>query len=385
MIPRNLRMLTSLLLAAALLPAAAAQAEQKNIVETAQAAGQFKTLLAAAEAAGLAEALASPGPLTVFAPTDEAFGKLPKGTVENLLKPENRAKLAAILKYHVVAGELTAGAVLRAGKADTLQGNTVLFQAAEGGARIDEANILKTDIRASNGIIHVIDRVILPKDLVARLADDGRFSTLVTAVKAAGLAEALSGQGSLTVFAPTNAAFDKLPAGALGSLLEPSSRGKLQEILKLHVSSGAVRVGSRPIQTLQGESLTLAQAGGTIGGVAITQSDIVTSNGIIHVIDAVLLPPAPKMSQSDRARKLIRTAIARGAPLYNHGNAAACAAIYEVAAQALLEMQAAPVQRHREALQTALARVEAMDHARSEAWILRHALDRVYRDLDAAQ
>lgn len=131
----------------------------KTIVETAASVEDFSTLVAAVKAAGLAEALSGNGPFTVFAPTNEAFKKLPAGTVEMLLKPENKEKLAGILKFHVVSGKIMAGDVLKAMKVDTLQGSS-----ANIGLTIGGANIVKTDIACSNGVIHVIDAVILPKE-----------------------------------------------------------------------------------------------------------------------------------------------------------------------------------------------------------------------------
>jgi uncharacterized surface protein with fasciclin (FAS1) repeats len=136
----------------------------RDIVETASAAGQFNTLLAAAQAAGLVDVLKSDGPFTVFAPTDEAFAKLPAGTVEELLKPENREKLAAILMYHVVPGELMASDVLEMSSLKTVQGEELKIWMKDGKAYIDDAQIIKTDISASNGVIHVIDSVVLPGD-----------------------------------------------------------------------------------------------------------------------------------------------------------------------------------------------------------------------------
>jgi uncharacterized surface protein with fasciclin (FAS1) repeats len=133
-----------------------------DIVTTAVEAGSFNTLVAAVKAAGLVEALSGPGPLTVFAPTDEAFAKLPAGTVEGLLLPENKAKLAAVLTYHVVAGKHLAADVVKLSSAPTLQGQHVTIDASQG-AKVDAANIVQTDILCDNGVIHVIDAVILPK------------------------------------------------------------------------------------------------------------------------------------------------------------------------------------------------------------------------------
>ena len=133
-----------------------------DIVDTAVAAGQFTTLAAALEAADLVGTLKGDGPFTVFAPTDAAFAKLPEGTVESLLKPENRDKLVAILTYHVVPGEVTAADVVKLSEAKTVNGQDVAITVADNGVRVNDANVIKTDIDASNGVIHVIDTVILP-------------------------------------------------------------------------------------------------------------------------------------------------------------------------------------------------------------------------------
>ena len=135
----------------------------KDIVDTAVAAGNFKTLATALKAADLVETLKGKGPFTVFAPTDEAFAKLPKGTVEDLLKPENKKKLAGILTYHVVAGKVMAADVVKLTEATTVQGSKVSIKVSDGKVTVDAANVVKTDIGCSNGVIHVIDAVILPK------------------------------------------------------------------------------------------------------------------------------------------------------------------------------------------------------------------------------
>jgi len=138
------------------------KAPKADLVDTAIQAGSFKTLVAAVQAAGLVELLKSDGPFTVFAPTDEAFAKLPAGTVENLLKPENRDQLVAILKYHVVPGWVKAADVVKLESANTAQGSPVKIAVADGSVKINEASVVKTDIKTSNGVIHVIDSVILP-------------------------------------------------------------------------------------------------------------------------------------------------------------------------------------------------------------------------------
>lgn len=138
--------------------------EPKSIVETAVAAGKFKTLVAAVKAAGLVDALSGEGPLTVFAPTDEAFAKLPKGTVETLLKPENKEKLVAILTYHVAAGSYPAAAVVKTDSVKTLQGQSIAVKVSDAGVTVDNAKVIATDVKCTNGIIHIIDSVILPKE-----------------------------------------------------------------------------------------------------------------------------------------------------------------------------------------------------------------------------
>lgn len=145
-------------------PAAAedAKTEKKDIVDTAVSAGQFKTLVAAVKAAGLVETLKGDGPFTVFAPTDEAFAALPDGTVETLLKPENKKKLVAILTYHVVPGKVMAKDAMKLKEAKTVEGSTIDIEVKDGNVMIDEAKVIKADIETSNGVVHVIDKVIMP-------------------------------------------------------------------------------------------------------------------------------------------------------------------------------------------------------------------------------
>jgi uncharacterized surface protein with fasciclin (FAS1) repeats len=140
-----------------------AATDSKDIVDTAVGAGKFKTLVAAVKAAGLVDTLKGPGPFTVFAPTDEAFAKLPEGTVADLLKPENKAKLVSILTYHVVAGKVEAADVVKLTEAKTVQGQSVAIKSAGGKVMVDGAQVIKTDIGTSNGVIHVIDSVIMPR------------------------------------------------------------------------------------------------------------------------------------------------------------------------------------------------------------------------------
>jgi uncharacterized surface protein with fasciclin (FAS1) repeats len=146
------------------LPLAANSYGEKDIVDTAVDAGSFSTLVAAVQAAGLVDALKADGPLTVFAPTDEAFAKLPEGTVASLLEPENIDQLRAILTYHVVSGQVMAASVTDGLTAASLNGKTLTFAVNENGARVGDANIVATDVATSNGVIHVIDTVLIPTD-----------------------------------------------------------------------------------------------------------------------------------------------------------------------------------------------------------------------------
>ena len=286
--------------------------EQKNIVTVAVEAGQFKTLVAAVQAAGLVETLSGKGPFTVFAPTDEAFAKLGKDAIADLLKPENKDKLTSILTYHVVAGEYPAAKVVAAKSLTTVQGADVTVAAGKD-VMVGTAKVLKTDIKASNGIIHVIDSVILPPaantaeasmkaakknlpNLVAVASKAGSFNTLLKAAAAAGLADTLANGGPFTIFAPNDEAFAKLGKDTIADLLKPENKDKLAAILKYHVVSGAVMspeaVKLTSAKTLQGGDLTLKVVDGklTIDGATVIAADVEGSNGVIHVVDSVLLP-----------------------------------------------------------------------------------------------
>jgi uncharacterized surface protein with fasciclin (FAS1) repeats len=278
----------------------AAEPVGKDIVTTAVEAGSFGTLAAALKAAGLVETLQGKGPFTVFAPTDEAFSKLPKGTVETLLKPENKQQLIAVLTYHVVAGKVLAADVVKLDAAATVNGQRVNIKVDGGKVQVDGANVVKADIHCSNGVIHVIDAVILPAaDNIPQTADKaGIFKTLLAAAKAAGLVEALSGDKPLTVFAPTDDAFAALPKGTVETLLKPENKEQLAGILKYHVVAGRVFSGDllsgKEVTTLQGGklSVTMKEGKAKVLNAGLLKTDIDASNGVVHVIDTVLLPPA---------------------------------------------------------------------------------------------
>jgi transforming growth factor-beta-induced protein len=275
-----------------------AKAPAQNIVETAVSAGQFKTLVAALGAGSLDSVLQGNGPFTVFAPTDAAFSALPEGTVKTLLKPENKDLLQSILKYHVVSGDIRAKQVLGSAWLPSLQGQRITIVNSDDKVSAGGAQIVKANIECSNGVIHVIDRVILPttQDLVAVAMADGSFKTLAAALQAASLVETLRGEGPFTVFAPTDQAFAKLPQETVAMLLKPENKAKLAAILTYHVVPGrimlnqALQVGSAA--TIQGGQLPVYYKNGAamIGESKILQANIEAKNGVIHVIDRVLLP-----------------------------------------------------------------------------------------------
>ncbi|NWG76032.1 MAG: fasciclin domain-containing protein [Rubrivivax sp.] len=280
-----------------------------DIVDTAVADGRFTTLVAAVQAAGLVETLKGEGPFTVFAPTDEAFAKLPAGTVEDLLKPENLETLKSILLYHVVPGKVMAADVvaLDGQMADTaLADKQLSISVKDGKVYLNEnVQVVITDIETANGVIHVIDAVLLPpaklSDIVDTAVADGRFTTLVAAVQATGLAETLKSEGPFTVFAPTDEAFAKLPAGTVEDLLKPENLETLKNILLYHVvpakvmAADAVALDGQMADTaLADNPLNISVKDGKVylnDTVQVVITDIKTANGVIHVIDAVLLPP----------------------------------------------------------------------------------------------
>lgn len=323
----------------------------KNIVENAVNSKDHETLVAAVKAAGLVETLMGDGPFTVFAPTDDAFAALPAGTVETLLKPENKDQLTKILTCHVVAANAMAGAIKGMVDDDNgmhpvktvggcefiamYKGDTVMIKDGQGNV----ANVTIADVKQSNGVIHVIDKVLLPademksemksdenmamegdnpmvggapmfadKNIVENAVNSKDHTTLVAAVKAAGLVETLQGDGPFTVFAPTNDAFGKLPDGTVDALLLEENKDTLTKVLTAHVVAGnltgsdlvawARKQGGRyNMQTVSGDALTAVIKGKSLyifdesGGAAeVTIADVQQSNGVIHVVNDVLLP-----------------------------------------------------------------------------------------------
>jgi uncharacterized surface protein with fasciclin (FAS1) repeats len=373
----TLFMMLSLSITAAF-AAAPVEQEEQDIVDIAVADGRFTTLVTALQVAGLVDTLKSEGPFTVFAPTDDAFAALPEGTLDSLLA--DPAALGEVLLYHVVPGKVMAADVVNLTSADTALGQPASISVDGDTVKIDDAQVIITDIEGTNGVIHVIDAVIVPKaedammddammvdgaalgcsedyvvqsdDWLSKIAEkfygdplayssifeatntaasaggaydaianadiiefgqtrcmpgvagqtivdiavnDGRFTTLVTALQAAELVETLSGEGPFTVFAPTDDAFAALPEGTLDTLLaDPAA---LSKVLLYHVVAGDVRAADvvtlDTADTALGAPVDVAVDNGTvkINDAQVIITDIVGSNGVIHVIDAVLLPP----------------------------------------------------------------------------------------------
>ena len=284
-----------------------------DIVDTAVSAKMFNTLVAAVKAADLVDVLKSDGPFTVFAPTDAAFAKLPKGTVESLLKPENKDMLVSILRYHVVSGKAMAKDVVGMSSAKTVQGQNVTIMVKDGKVFLNgKTQVIKTDIAATNGVIHVIDSVLMPpkkmsKDssmsnsssmnIVETASSTKMFNTLLTAAKTAGMVDTFSNKGPFTVLAPTDEAFAKLPAGTVENLLKPANRAMLIKVLLYHIVPGKVEASTvvtlDKAPTAAGMPVMIKVDNGTVminNSAKVIKTDIQATNGVIHVIDSVLMP-----------------------------------------------------------------------------------------------
>ncbi len=254
------------------------------------------TLEAAVIAAELAPTLSGDGPFTVFAPTDAAFDALPTGTVESLLQ-DPTGDLAQILLYHVLGAEVLSTDLTNGQVATTLNGSDITVTIDNGNVFINNAQVTVADITTDNGVVHVIDAVLLPRQItvVDVIVNSAVHNTLEAAVIAADLATTLSGDGPFTVFAPTDAAFDALPAGTVEALLQDPS-GDLTDILLYHVLGAQVLStdlsNGQTATTLNGRDITVTIENGNvfINNAQVTVADIVTDNGVVHVIDAVLIP-----------------------------------------------------------------------------------------------
>jgi transforming growth factor-beta-induced protein len=274
------------------------EAQRKSIVDVAVSTGSHNTLVAAVKAAGYVDLLSGSDELTVFAPTDRAFAALETGLVESLLEAGNLATLQEVLGYHVVAGRMTAADVIRESELRTLSGQRVSVDVRPDGVFIGGAKVLTADVAADNGIVHVLGSVMLPAtdDVVTVAKNAGLFGTLLTAVRAAGLVEAINGDTPLTILAPTDGAFAALDQKLLGSLLEPDNKTRLQDVLKLHVIPGRLSALDLAtygtVETLGGQRLPVRVIDGriTVGGAALVGNDVESTNATVHVLESVILP-----------------------------------------------------------------------------------------------
>ena len=265
---------------------------KKTLAELAAGDPQFSTLVTAISAAGLLDTLGSAGPFTVFAPTNDAFAKIPKADLEAVLK--DKALLTAILTHHVIAGKVEAKDV-KTGIVTMVDGTDVQVTVGKEGVMVGKSMVTKADIMASNGVIHIVDTVILPPaDIVDTAVASGSFKTLEAALTAADLITTLKGKGPFTVFAPNDAAFAKIAKADLDAVL--ADKKLLTSILTYHVVPGKVYakdVKSSKVKTVNGAEVTItADANGVmVDGAKVLATDIISSNGVIHIIDAVVMPP----------------------------------------------------------------------------------------------
>lgn len=262
------------------------------------------------------------GPFTVFAPTDDVFAALPEGTLDSLLANPT-GDLQDILLYHVASGNIASGDLTDGMTIPTLlEGKNVTIQiepsSTGDGTSVVTVNgitVVTADIAASNGVIHVISGVLMPpKDIVdVAIENSDTFSTLVTAVQEAKLVDTLKSDGPFTVFAPTNTAFDALPNGTLATLLA-DPEGELKDILLYHVLDGEYSAASitdgLALKTVQGDEITFSIKDGGIVHVndaKVVTADVDASNGIIHIIDKVLIPPTDEGDDTTSAAVSLKT------------------------------------------------------------------------------
>jgi uncharacterized surface protein with fasciclin (FAS1) repeats len=253
------------------------------------------------EKAGLNDALTAQGPITVFAPSDAAIGRLNAMLYDDLVKPENRTQVRAMLLEHVVDGRITLEQALKNGSAKTRAGTYLyLHRDKDGKPTANDSHIANADIEAGNGIIHILNDVLVSRpDLIATARKDEQLTTFVRAVEVAGLTSTLRETGPLTILAPNNEAFEALGAETLADLLEPANKAKLADILKYHVVPGWKHTFDKQemdsLPTLQGGRIPIASPSMAhwkleLGEARLGRLNIDASNGVLHVVDRVLMP-----------------------------------------------------------------------------------------------
>jgi uncharacterized surface protein with fasciclin (FAS1) repeats len=371
---------------------AAATTEQSSAGSLASVAtkANLTTLLALVKAAELE--LPKGARVTIFAPTNAAFAKLPKEQVEFLTSAAGKATLQTILKHHIVAQPLESSAVLERRRLTALSGQSLDIDPAA--LTIDTAHLVATDVTFDGGLVHVIDAVMVPelRTIEEVVTAEPRFATLRTAIEAAGLGVQLgkSNPGPWTLLAPSNDAFAAVPADALAALLK--DKGALTAVLAGHVLPTAIRrdemLSQGSARTLLGDgSVVFALESGaiTVDGAQIEVADIEAVNGVIHIINRVLLtkktPSTPQaelaLSRAQRIAAIFELAIERGVPRFNAGDTASCAALYELAINsAVLLGDDAVAAAAKAELTEALVKGAANQDPSERAWIYRRAMDR---------
>ena len=377
--------------------AAVVERSSAGSLESVATKANLTTLLDLVKASGLQ--FPKDAKLTIFAPTNDAFAALPREQVEFLLSEKGKPTLQAILKHHVVAQPLESSALLERRRLKALSGQSLEIDPSA--LTVDGARLVATDVGFDGGLVHVIDGVMVPelRSVEEIVAQDERFSTLRAAIDAAGLGSLLGAQnsGPWTLLAPSNEAFAEIPADALKALLE--DRPALTAVLAAHVLPTAIRrdemLAQGSARTMTGDgtvafalSTGLSSGAITVAGARIEVADIEAANGVIHIIDRVLPAQkaapttasadlvAPQRAQS--AAAILELAIERGVPRFNAGDAASCAALYELAIVSVVLLGEDAIGAAAKGELTKALEQGARQHDESErAWIYRGAMDRV--------
>lgn len=298
--------------------------DSSNIPAIAEKTKDLTQLVAALKEAGLIKTLEGPGPFTVFAPSDAAFDALPSAELTYLFN--TKPALTEVLEYHVTTGSILSSALTNGEKITMLKGGDVTVtivnnsNASTTTVMINDANVTTANVEASNGVVHIIDKVLIPPNFTAptipQVAVSANLSTLVTAVTAGDLGTALSANG-LTLFAPSNKAFDDLPAGVLQALLKPENVDALKKVLTYHVVASEILgtdfTNGEQIPTLEGQNINITIDGTkehevSVNAANVTGPNVFAINGVVHIIDAVLLPPGfspPTRAPSALAVKIV--------------------------------------------------------------------------------